>query len=249
MHDLAKMRKEIIERRIEELQSKDAGTRWTAASMLTEHLTRQWLDISAAIPALAVALGDSNESVRTNAADALSKAAQHRLDVSCAIDALTARVGNEGYTEGGYAAEALGHAAENGIDISNSVQDLARCVDKDLGFASTNSAEALAKAAENGIDISTAVPALTKALESNGKFIVVPAAEALAAMKKELADAKKLLQKVAKERPELKKELTEAYIRIVKAKKRPKIEGLLLDAKIKPPKKGEIFRVRRVAHA
>ena len=240
---MPKSPKELIEERIRELEGEDSNARWLAAKKLEEYALERGYDIKAAIPALVIAANDPRSLLSALAGGAIQAAAKTGTDISDALDMLIKDL----ETDQSWAKVAPLHTigmAATGTDISATIGLLADIIESEKGPAKIKTTEAIAKAAENGFDISVAIPNLRKALDSDDKELAVFAAEALAAIEKDLEGSRELLQKIAKKHPEQKKELAEAYIRIVKAIKKPEMAGIVLDPKIKPPKDGR-FRMRR----
>lgn len=213
----------VLNEYIRNLSNPDERLRSKAAWDLGE-AARKGDDITPAIPALTVALSDSNMDVRVYAARALECAAANEKSRDVTLNALVAAL-SDGNTRR-RAAKALISIVERGTDITPALPALAVALsDKDMRIRSY-AAVVLANAARKGVQID-----LEKVAESLKRCV---------AKIRETHD-EALIRKT-------KQEWAGFYVSIANAvgKSRQKIDmgGELLTERPKPPKgKDEMYRV------
>jgi HEAT repeat protein len=189
-------------------------------------------DITIAISALTDALSDKNSTVRWNAAGALYLAARYGADITAAIPALTEAVSDADVGVRTSAATALYHAARHGTDVTVAISALTDALsDKDANVR-WNAAGALKNAVENCASVERLNVIEVKLREGYGAL----RSKYLHWREDELARAGSELSYMLNEAAKKKNGLA-----------RGSRDGLLLDDKPKPPKKGGVYQeMRRV---
>ncbi len=160
------------------LADKELDVQFSAGLALMEAAANT--GIEAAVPWLVMSLGDGNEFVRSNAANALANAAGHHADISAAIPALGSALADRRMRAA--AGRALANAAMDGADIGATIGQLRDALADGLksgdGEAGAHVTHALSLAAEKN-DMAAAVAVLGESLGDSNPSTQEYAARAL----------------------------------------------------------------------